>query len=857
MKRLAFACILLCVAAVQAATLGLSLDRTRIYLGESVIANVTLEGSRDDRNIPVFQKASPNEVEYLGSRDNSQHSIVIINGKVTRNDFEGRVFVFRITPSSAGIFETGTVTVKTPSGILSATGARIEVTGVEKRDDISASVSCGDQTVLVDSPFTITLSVTIRALPAPNAEFEPIMPGQPLHLEADYLNGAEVKGLKLPDLNAALNNLVSRRAGREAAFTLNDYKQRGMSLDLFDFGGDPFAARPIQFRLPPKRIQRDGTNYWEYAVSLDYTPTAEGDYTFGPVTVKGAVIVGARADGTAKMDEVFVVGPAVTVRVVPPPEEGRPDYFIGSVGKSMRATASLDTSRCKVGDPLTLTLDLAGEISVSNLKPPILSLQPGHSDDFRIYDDNIESENIEGGKRFKYRVRPLRAGTLEFPAVLVAYFNTVKGAYETVATDPMPLQVEETTRIATSSVTDNSNSDGTVRDATGAALVPDGIVSSASDPPPRCLAKGPKALAALLVGAPAFWVLVVALRALAGWFRRRREHGTLGRRAASNLRAFRQARARVSKDPTAAAAAASSAARVALAAKLGLDTVSLTVPEMRKALADHAVPSDTIDETCAAFEDLERLSYSHGSEDGDTARQRIDCLGSALEKAFAALRAVVAAAVLLGAATRESQAAGLVPDTFEWERAEQTMAAAVTEEDFLGAAAMYYAMVTNGAASGPLFYNLGTALLLSGKKLAAAEALVAAERRMGTSAEVADNLRLALADEGSSGHLPVSRVFLCWHYGIPFATRVDLAVIGWLAFWLAAAAVTLLGRSRRLRPFRALLRAVAALSLIIFVIYGASAAITVLQNRHTDLPRTAAALIAPTPTANFGKEAAQ
>ena len=857
MKRLAILSVLLFVAAVQAATLSLSLDRTRIYLGESVIANVTLEGSRDDRNIPVFQKASPDEVEYLGSRDNSQHSIVIINGKVTRNDFEGRVFVFRITPSAAGTFQTGTVSVKTPSGTISASGARIEVTGVEKRDDISASVSCGDQTVLVDSPFTITLSVLIRALPAPNADFEPIMPGQPLHLEAGYLNGEEVKGLKLPDLNAALNNLVSRRAGREAAFTLNDYKQRGMSLDLFDFGGDPFAARPIQFRIPPKKVQRGGTNYWEYAVSLDYTPTAEGDYTFGPVTVKGAIIVGARTDGTARMDEVFVVGPAVTVRVVPPPEEGRPDYFVGSVGKSMRAIASLDTTRCKVGDPLTLTLDLAGEISVSNLKPPLLSLQPGHSDDFRIYDDNIESENIEGGKRFKYRVRPLRAGTLEFPAVLVAYFNTVKGAYETVATDPMPLQVEETTRIAASSVTDGPATEGDARDASTGTLVPDGIVSAATDPPPRCLARGPVALAAVLAGAPALWLLAIALRAIAGWLRRRRERGTLGRLASSNLRAFRQARSRAAKEPTTAAAAASSAARVALAAKLGLETVSLTVPEMHQALGERAVPDETVDEICAAFEDLERLSYSHGSENGAAARQRIDRLGSALEKVFSALKALVAVAVLIGGASRETRAAESAPDAFEWERAGQAMAAASTDEDFLGAAAMYYAMVTNGAASGPLFYNLGTALLLSGKKPAAAEALIAAERRMGTSAEVADNLRIALADEGTSGHLPVSRVFLCWHYGIPFHTRIDLAVLGWTVFWLAVAAVAFLGRARCLRPLRTLLRAVAALALFLFAVYGVSAAMTFLQNRHTDLPRTAAAFIAPTSSSTLEKEAAQ
>lgn len=858
MKRLAFLCVILFVAAVQAASLSLSLDRARIYLGESVIANVTLEGSRDDRNIPVFQKASPDEVEFLGSRDNSQHSIVIINGKVTRNDFEGRVFVFRITPAAAGTFLTGTVSLKTSSGTISATGARIEVTGVERRDDISASVTCGDQTVLVDSPFTIALSVLIRALPAPNADFEPIMPRNPLHLEAGYLNGEEVKGLKLPDLNAALNNLVSRRADREPAFTLNDYKQRGMSLDLFDFGGDPFAARPIQFRIPPKKVRLGGTNYWDYAVSLDYTPTAEGDYTFGPVTVKGAIIVGARGDGTAIMDDVFVVGPAVTVRVVPPPEEGRPDYFVGSVGKSMRAAASLDTSRCKVGDPLTLTLDLTGEISVSNLKPPLLSLQPGHSDDFRIYDDNIESENIEGGKRFKYRVRPLRSGTLEFPAVLVAYFNTVKGAYETVATDPMPLQVEETTRIAASSVTDGPVPDGGVRDAAKGAFVPDGIVSAASDPTPRCLAHGPRALAAILAGAPALWLLVIALRAFAGWLRRRRERGTLGRRASSNLRAFRQARARAEKEPIAAAAAASSAARVAIAAKLGLETMSLTVPEMRRALADRAVPGETIDETCAAFEDLEQLSYSHGTESGAaTARERIDRLGAALEKTLATLKSLVVAVLLVGAATHEARAADIAPDAFEWERAGQTMAAAATEEEFLGAAAMYYAMVTNGASSGPLFYNLGTALLLSGKKLAAAEALVAAERRMGTSAEVADNLRLALAEEGTSGHLPASRVFLCWHYGLPFATRIDLAVLGWSAFWLAAAAVALLGRGRRLRPLRTVLRAVATLSLILFAVYGGSAAITFLQNRHPDMPRTAAALIAPHQTAGSEKEAAQ
>ena len=846
MKRLALIFFtFLGVAAHAAPTLRLAVDRTRIYLGESVIANVTLEGSRSDREIPVFAKARPDEIEFLGSRDNSQHSIVIVNGKVTRNDFEGRLFVYRITPAAAGVFQTGPVSVQTPDGRVSAPGARIEVTGVEARPDIAASIVCADQTVMVDSPFTIALTVSIQALPEPNADFEPIMPGQPLHLEADYLNGAEVKGLKLPDLEGVLNGLVSRRPGREAAFTLNDYKQRGMSLGLFDFGEDPFALRPIQFRLPPKKVKRDGTNFWDYAVSLDYTPTAEGDYTFGPVTVKGSIIRGARADGTALMDEVFVVGPAVTVRVVPPPEEGRPDYFVGSVGKSMKASATLDTSRCKVGDPLTLTLDLTGEISVSNLKPPLLSLQPDASEDFRVYDDNIESASIAGGKRFTYRVRPLRAGTLEFPAVHVAYYDTVKGAYETVATDPMPLQVEETTRIAAVSVSGggaDAEDDASALSAT--ARVPDGILSRPDDPSPRCLSRGPAALATLLAGAPALWLVVVLLRAVAGRVHRLRARGALGRRASASLRAFRAARGEAVRNPAAAAAEAAGAARIALAAKLGIDTVSLTVPEMRQALVERGLPAEAVDETCAAFEDLERLSYAQGAADGTAARERIERLGAALERTFAALKVFAAAFLLLGALPRDARAADR-PDPFEWERAGQAMAAAATDGDFQAAAGLYYAMVTNGAASGPLFYNLGTALLLAGKKAAAAEALLAAERRLGTSPEVACNMKLALADDGGSGHLPVSRVFLFWHYGPPLATRIDLAALGWTVFWLAAALAVLLGKGRWARFPRALRHAAMAVAFLLSALYGASVALTALQNRHADLPRTAATLAAP------------
>ena len=111
--------------------------------------------------------------------------------------------------------------------------------------------------------------------------------------------------------------------------------------------------------------------------------------------------------------------------------------------------------------------------------------------------------------------------------------------------EKMPLQVEETTRIAAvSSGGEGPNGEEGSLTPSASARIPDGILSGAADPAPRCLARGPAALAALLAGAPGLWLLVVVLRGLAGRLRRLRARGALGRRASARLRAFRAARSR-------------------------------------------------------------------------------------------------------------------------------------------------------------------------------------------------------------------------------------------------------------------------------------------------------------------------
>lgn len=841
------------VAQAAPTTMRLQIDRAKIYLGESVIATVRVEGTSDETRRPDFPSAQAAKIDYLGSRNQSQTSVTIINGKMTRNVFEGRTFIYQITPSEAGTFRTGDLVLDSAGGRATCRGAVIEVVGVEPRDDIEASIACVDNAILVDSPFRITVSVRLRALPEPNAKVEPLWPQSPLHIQADFLGFPEVEGLKNPDADSSLGKFAGGQ-GRDPGFTINDYaRQGGFGASFFDFGADPFARVPVLFRFPPVLEDRGGTNWWTYSFSLDYIPEAEGDYTFGPLTIKGRIVTGANPDRTPKLEEVFVVGPAITVRVVPPPEQGRPEWFSGGVGRSLFAKASLDTSKCKVGDPLSLTLEMTGDVSAGNLRPPVLNLQPGMPEDFRIYDDSVESETIEGGKRFRYRLRPLKPGTLEFPAILTAYYDTVKCEYVTVSSSPIPVQVEATTQIATGAAAADEEEqafpDGVIWSADGgdAAFLPFALPGDWAQ---RKIGPWRAPFSAEFWLLPALCVLLGGIRLSLAAVRRQRERTRFGRLAAAELRKFRGAVRQAGRKPGGAIPVAISAVRAFVAASLSLPSRSMTAGEMRRAFRERGVDDAFAEELCAAFGTLEEIPYRKEQKPvADDAS-----LLAGLERRMLALpdklragkttengagdwrsMASVLLFLLLSAATAAAGTFERQPDSFEWERAQSAMATARVAEDFSATAELYYAMVTNGAATGALFHNLGTALLLADKPRAAAEALEVAARWRGMSPEVLGNRLAAEAKLTGSAQLPPEKYLLIWHYGLPVQIRCAAAEFFWNLLWLLLAVAVLLPRQGKnggaLRAFRAFLNVALSIAGLGLLLFGASVAATYFQTR--------------------------
>jgi len=310
---------------------------------------------------------------------------------------------------------------------------------------------------------------------------------------------------------------------------------------------------------------------------------------------------------------------------------------------------------------------------------------------------------------------------------------------------------------------------------------------------------------------------------------------------------LRQARRLAAHDPAAGALRGAQAVRAYLGARLGVETRGVTAADLPARFRGMAAPAAPMASLQAAFAELEQLPFRPQAA---TAEKVADLLTRAADDlaridrglarapnhpppAQALILLLVAALALPGAARADR-----MPDAFTWERANQAMAGAHTSEDFLGAARLYNELVRDGARSGPLFFNLGTALLMAGDARNAEAALVRAERALGATPEIRANLRLAIAARTGQpdAPLPPSRIFLAWHYHFSRGLRIWLLLAGWALFWcgLALRLVTPppAGRLRTVSRRRAFANLLAGWGGALLLVYGGSVAFTAIQEAH-------------------------
>ena len=147
-------------------------------------------------------------------------------------------------------------------------------------------------------------------------------------------------------------------------------------------------------------------------------------------------------------DQLFAVNqrfkataPAIELEVKPLPVTGRPENFSGAVG-DFKFTAEGAPKRVKIGDPVTMTLEVTGRGNFDRMEAPTLLDTAGWrsyppSGNFKADDDL----GMSGTKTFSMALIPETKKTA-MPRYEFVYFDPEREKFVTLKSAPTPLAVE-------------------------------------------------------------------------------------------------------------------------------------------------------------------------------------------------------------------------------------------------------------------------------------------------------------------------------------------------------------------------------------------------------------------------------
>lgn len=137
-----------------------------------------------------------------------------------------------------------------------------------------------------------------------------------------------------------------------------------------------------------------------------------------------------------QQEQVRLITPPLNVNVIPLPDKGKPEGFTGAIGLFSITEPTPASPVARVGEPLTLKVEISGEGNFSRLTPPALT----NDATWRSYTPKMEfigrdPRKFEGKQVIEYVVIPREAGLQPLPKVRFSYFNPETREYIVLSPD--------------------------------------------------------------------------------------------------------------------------------------------------------------------------------------------------------------------------------------------------------------------------------------------------------------------------------------------------------------------------------------------------------------------------------------
>ncbi len=298
--------------------------------------------------------------------------------------------------------------------------------------------------------------------------------GEPLLMTTTWLIGQKARGggFNLPILSDPRFSTSIRED------LLPPNKKQLIQLEL---AGQTILAKQYQKRVGNRDFM---------AITFFHTliPKTAGDLTLPQGTIAVNALTGQEPQRSRHTRDPFdmwgnrqreiyttLVVPAnpVSLKVLNLPRQNVPPNFTGLVGQYTIAASATPTT-VNVGDPINLTLTIAGQ-SLDTVTMPPLSL-----DHFKISNDPPKRNATSDTTTFTTTIRAKDEQVQQIPAISISFFNPEKSQYETTATKPIPITVRAT-RIITANDALGGDGEITPKPATPKKEVHQGIHYNYSD----------------------------------------------------------------------------------------------------------------------------------------------------------------------------------------------------------------------------------------------------------------------------------------------------------------------------------------------------------------------------------------
>ncbi|MCC7086201.1 MAG: BatD family protein [Pirellulales bacterium] len=577
-----------CIAAgAKAADVQLSLSSRETYVGMPLTALVTINNAQSSQP-PQFPAIDGVDIEAAGSPSRSSQT-TIINGRMSHN--ESVTYAFELTPRREQKYIVPAMNVEVDGKTFTTEPTSFVAHKSETGDLMFVEVAGQKKEVFVGEPIKLTLKIWIR--PYRDSRYDVT------------LSAGDTWSLVMEDrtdwgaFQPAIEELAKQRRqpiGREVLH-LDD---QGLDRSYYLYKIDHIVYPQHAGQLDPGDIQ----------IVAAYPTGLERGRDFFSLSPRYSLSGMRPLAASAKVEPIDVK---------PVPTQGMPADYRGAIGRYEISTQAMPT-KTKVGDPITLRLEIAGGERLDLLQAPPLASLSALTRDFKVAEEPLAGVVHGASKSFVATLRPLRTDVKQIPPIPFSSFDPETKEFVTVHSAPISIEVGPADELALSKIISAGGSNG--------ASISAGEPTAEANPLTWQF-RGPSLLESWHPPSDAALLTALAAPPLAflGWLLMRQSRGWLQdssmwrRWQARRLAARRLDRADSSEDVVRAAFGY-------VADRFGLNAASLTRHELVSQLQDRGVSPIAVEQWDDLLTECENAKYSGGatSVPQELARRARSCI---------------------------------------------------------------------------------------------------------------------------------------------------------------------------------------------------------------------------------------